>query len=153
MKGQPNRPNPGSLQRKCDAWNAANPIGTIVKYHPVIGNPEYRVRKTRTAAQLLSGHTPVLWLEGESGCVALQACIAIPQGTPIEIKPGDVLPITVRPGDSLTLELISAEPVKKSPGLFLVQLQQVVRQTPNDCLDRRLMFGDFTVTIVRKPTV
>jgi hypothetical protein len=42
-------------------------------YHPVIGRPEFRPRKTRGKAEILSGHTAVIWLEGESACVALDA--------------------------------------------------------------------------------
>jgi hypothetical protein len=62
------------LEKRCREWNEKHPIGTEVKYHPVIGRPEHRLRKTRTTAQVLSGHTAVLWLEQESGCVALEAC-------------------------------------------------------------------------------
>jgi hypothetical protein len=68
-------PTLAQLQAQCDLWNMAYPVGTSVEYHPVIGEPAHRIRKTRTAAQVLSGHTPVVWLDGESGCVALEACI------------------------------------------------------------------------------
>jgi hypothetical protein len=61
------------LEKQCHIWNRACPIGTEVQYHPVIGRPEYRLRKTKTGAYVLSGHTAVIWLEGESGCVALDA--------------------------------------------------------------------------------
>jgi len=63
------------LRWECDRWNQ---LGTLVEYHPIIDKPEHRLRKTRTPAQVLSGHTAVVWLEGESGCVALDACVPVP---------------------------------------------------------------------------
>jgi len=63
-----------SLQRQCDRFNARHPVGTEVHYHPIIGGPHgSETYRTSTPAQLLSGHTPVVWLEGKSGCVALSA--------------------------------------------------------------------------------
>jgi hypothetical protein len=70
---RPRQKSPAELQKQCDIWNRACPIGTLVQYHPVIGEPAYRLRKTKTQASILSGHTAVIWLEGESGCVALDA--------------------------------------------------------------------------------
>ena len=70
-------PSPAKLQKQCDDWNAKWPIGTYTEYHPVIGAPGFRVRKTLTRAQVLSGHTAVVWLEDERGCVALDACIPL----------------------------------------------------------------------------
>jgi hypothetical protein len=74
-----------TLERECQEWNEKNPIGTSVQFHPVIGGLGYRVRKTRTEAYVLSGHTAVVFLEGESGCVALDACLVNP--TPSEENP------------------------------------------------------------------
>jgi hypothetical protein len=70
------------LARQCDSWNARVPVGSEVEYHPVIGRPEHRVRKTRSAAFILSGHTVCVFLEGESGCVAVDACVPL-----AEVKP------------------------------------------------------------------
>lgn len=67
-------PTLAALQRQCDLWNKANPVGTAVEYHPIIGEPAHRVRNTRTPAEVLSGHTAVVWLHGERGCVCLEAC-------------------------------------------------------------------------------
>lgn len=64
------------LESECRRWNEQNPVGTTVEYHPVMGKPEHRLRKTRGPAYVLSGHTAVVFLEGESGCVALAACVA-----------------------------------------------------------------------------
>jgi len=65
------------LQEICDRWNESFHIGTLVEYHPVIGEETHRLRKTCTLAQVLSGHTPVVWLEGERGCVCLEACVPV----------------------------------------------------------------------------
>lgn len=62
------------LERQARDWNERHVVGSEVRYHPVIDNPEYRVRKTRSAAFVLSGHTACVFLEGEAGCVALDAC-------------------------------------------------------------------------------
>ena len=70
----PKMPPPELL---CDRWNQCYPVGTLVEFHPVIGEPAHRLRKTRTPASVLSGHTAVVWLEDESGCVALQACVPV----------------------------------------------------------------------------
>jgi hypothetical protein len=70
---RPRRKTPAELQKQCDIWNRACPIGTLVQYHPVIGEAAYRLRKTSSPAQVLSGHTAVIWLEDERGCVALDA--------------------------------------------------------------------------------
>ena len=60
-------------QKKVEAWNTRVQVGDMVEYR---GHPgaEPKTFKTRTAAELLSGHTAVVWLEGKSGCVAVDAC-------------------------------------------------------------------------------
>lgn len=62
------------LNQKCARWNAANSVGTVVRYHPVIGREAFRLRKTAGPAYVMSGHTAVIFLERETGCVALDAC-------------------------------------------------------------------------------
>jgi hypothetical protein len=74
---QRKQPSAATLLKRCADWNAKYPIGTEVEYHPVIGEPEHRVRLTRSAAAVLSGHTAVVWLEDERGCVALDACVPV----------------------------------------------------------------------------
>ena len=48
-------------------------LGDLVEYRSY---PEASPQtfKTRTEAQVLSGHTAVVWLEGKSGCVCCDAC-------------------------------------------------------------------------------
>ncbi len=62
------------LEAICIVWNDRYPIGSEVKFHPVIGRDAHRVCKTKSNAYVLSGHTPVISLEGVPGCVALEAC-------------------------------------------------------------------------------
>jgi hypothetical protein len=66
-----------TLERECMEWNARHTIGTEVEYHPVIGQSAHRVTRTRSSAYVLSGHTSVIFVESESGCVALDAIIPV----------------------------------------------------------------------------
>lgn len=65
-----------TLQRQCDAWNARIKVGDLVEYRSVIGLSPPLLYKTRSEASVLSGHTPVVWLEGKSGCVCIDHCAA-----------------------------------------------------------------------------
>ena len=58
-----------SLQSIVADWNAAHEPGTDVIQTDDFGN-ESRT-KTHSYAELLGGHTPVVWLAGRSGCYAL----------------------------------------------------------------------------------
>lgn len=53
------------------AWNERYPVGTPVHYWRGVRHGEPRTGTTRTAAQLLGGHTPVVWIDGTSGAIAL----------------------------------------------------------------------------------
>jgi len=64
MKRRPNQ------QKLVEAFNCKYPVGTAVEYWNLPWSERKR-SKTRTPAQLLSGHTAVVWLEGESSCWAL----------------------------------------------------------------------------------
>ena len=64
-------------QKECDRFNARVPVGSLVEYSEVIGDPPLGRFKTRTEAQVLSGHTAVVWLEGKSGCVCVEHCKVI----------------------------------------------------------------------------
>ncbi|MDH6460150.1 hypothetical protein M2302_000301 [Micromonospora sp. A200] len=62
------------MERECrrvELFNAAHPIGTTVRYWKGVREGDGKTSTTRTEAQLLSGHTAVVWLEGVSGCIAL----------------------------------------------------------------------------------
>lgn len=73
----PKRPNGAELQKQCDKWNAAHPEGTQVVYESVKGVGETHRGKSISEAQVLGGHSAVIWLEGWSGCVSLDHCIAL----------------------------------------------------------------------------
>lgn len=53
-----------------EKWNREVCIGAAVTY--VHDDNRVTLTKTRTAAELLSGHTAVVWLEDVRGCVALE---------------------------------------------------------------------------------
>ena len=65
------RPRLKSLRTTVDEWNEEYPVGTRVRYTSVKGVTKPINTKTRSEAQLLSGHTPVVWVEGIAGCVCL----------------------------------------------------------------------------------
>ncbi len=65
------------LQAEVEAFNSKVPLGGEVDYFEYEGAPLKRY-KTRTEAQILSGHTAVVWLEGKSGCVCVGHCIPVP---------------------------------------------------------------------------
>lgn len=52
-------------------FNQRHPIGTLVRYWKGVREGEGKESTTRSAAQLLEGHTAVVWLDGVSGCIAL----------------------------------------------------------------------------------
>ncbi len=53
-------------------WNNAVNVGDLVDYRSDPYAQPQRF-KTRCRAEVLSGHTPVTWLEGKSGCVTLES--------------------------------------------------------------------------------
>lgn len=63
------RPTPAALQRQCDTFNAGCDIGSPVSVRK--DNGEAIVTVTRSRAEVLSGHSAVIWLDGISGCYLL----------------------------------------------------------------------------------
>lgn len=63
------------LQQQVDAWNRAHQVGTPVIVTKDRG--EQIETKTTSEAQVLGGHSAVIWLEGISGCYALERVQAI----------------------------------------------------------------------------
>lgn len=71
MEASLSRQSPRQLQAACDAFNAAHKVGdTITVFSVLIGENPKQVQ-TRSAAQILSGHTAVVYVTGGSGCIAL----------------------------------------------------------------------------------
>lgn len=59
---------------ECAAFNRDYPVGQRVRYWPAV-RPEDDSggfeSSTRSDAQVLSGHTAVVWVDGYAGCIAL----------------------------------------------------------------------------------
>jgi hypothetical protein len=64
------RKNP---EKKVAAWNAKVSVGDTVEYRDY-PEAEPQTFTTRTPAEVLSGHTAVVWLNGKAGCVCVDAC-------------------------------------------------------------------------------
>lgn len=60
------RPHPAIT---VDGWNQQHEVGIAVFYRKDNGSGV--TTTTRSQASILSGHTAVIWLDGVSGCVAL----------------------------------------------------------------------------------
>lgn len=73
----PKRPTAAQLQKQCDQWNAANEVGTTVSFEELVGRGETFRGKSASEAQVMGGHSAVIWLEGKSGCVDLGHCTAV----------------------------------------------------------------------------
>ena len=63
------RPNLKALQKQVDEFNSRYPIGCTVTVRKDNGQGISTV--TRSAAEVLSGHSAVIWLEGIGGCYLL----------------------------------------------------------------------------------
>jgi hypothetical protein len=60
-------------QQEADKWNASVNVGDEIEYRSYPDSAPERFQ-TRTDAEVLSGHTAVVWLKGKSGCVCVDAC-------------------------------------------------------------------------------
>lgn len=47
------------------------PVGTLVRYWPGVREGEGKTGRTRSAVGTVGDGTPVVWIEGEAGCIAL----------------------------------------------------------------------------------
>ena len=77
-------PSREALQAECDAFNFECRVGGPVAVK-IDGTDKPRITTTRSRAQILSGHSAVVWLEGVSGCYLLSHVTPIPEadtGTP-----------------------------------------------------------------------
>jgi len=64
------RPLPlAALQRECDQFNERFPVGQRVTVHLDCGDSVST--QTRSKAEVLSGHSAVIWLDGIAGCYLL----------------------------------------------------------------------------------
>jgi len=74
MPQEHKRPNPA---KEVADWNARVKVGDTVEYAEVKGDPAGRY-EVRTPAEVLMGHTAVVWLKGKRGCVAISHCRPVP---------------------------------------------------------------------------
>lgn len=58
---------------KVKIFNKKHPVGSLVVV--ILDRGEKVETKVRFPAQVLSGHTPVVWLEGISGCYHLDRVV------------------------------------------------------------------------------
>lgn len=70
MEAKRKRESVASMERRVDEWNANHQAMGVAVIVTLDDGKEYQTF-TRGAAQMLSGHTPVIWLEGISGCCLL----------------------------------------------------------------------------------
>lgn len=54
-------------------WNEKHPVGTKVKYHPIIDEPEFIESATRSEAWELGHGAPIVKIVGRAGGVSLDA--------------------------------------------------------------------------------
>jgi hypothetical protein len=71
-------PSPVDLQRQVDSFNARYPVGQQVCVRKDDG--EAVITTTRAKAEVLSGHSAVIWLDGISGCNLLDRVSPITGG-------------------------------------------------------------------------
>lgn len=62
------------MESKIKIFNEKHPVGSVVAVVKDFG--ERIETKVRHPAQILSGHTAVVWLDGISGCYCLDRVIA-----------------------------------------------------------------------------
>lgn len=62
-------PSKKKMEASVEAWNKSVAIGDPVTV--TLDSGEIKVTKTTSAAEMLSGHTPVVWLDGVRGCYIL----------------------------------------------------------------------------------
>jgi hypothetical protein len=67
-----------STKDAVDAFNRDNMIGTHVQYWTGDRVGRGKFSTTRGKADLLGGHTPVVWVAGEPGCIALTHVLPVP---------------------------------------------------------------------------
>ena len=76
------KPNIKKLEQEVAAFNRRFSVGDPVDYYETVDDIEHtgisHRYATRTPAQILSGHTAVVWLDGKSGCVCCSHCFMPP---------------------------------------------------------------------------
>jgi hypothetical protein len=68
-------PDPAELQRQCDLFNQHYAVGQAVVVRKD-GGEDFHT-STRSKAEVLSGHSAVIWLEGITGCYLLDRVLPV----------------------------------------------------------------------------
>jgi hypothetical protein len=63
------------LQATCDKFNAAHQVGAAVSVE--LDGGEVRETVTTSEAQVMGGHSAVIWLDGVRGCYDLERVTAL----------------------------------------------------------------------------
>lgn len=58
-------------EQQVAVWNERHPVGTPVEYWRGIVEGDGLKSKTSSAAEVLGGHTAVVWVEAQGPCIAL----------------------------------------------------------------------------------
>ena len=74
MTGRPARKSAAQLQAACDRFNAAHQVGASVSVK--LDSGEVRETVTNSEAQVMGGHSAVIWLDGIRGCYDLKRVTA-----------------------------------------------------------------------------
>lgn len=69
---RPRRAVKGHGQLTAVGWNAECPVGTRVRYFPILGDPECCETVTRSEAWELPGNSHLVLIEGRAGGVSLK---------------------------------------------------------------------------------
>ena len=69
-----------SVEALAARWNRQFPVGTRVRYWTGVREGVGRVSVTRSEAEVLGGHSAVVWVEGHSGCIGLSHIEPMPEG-------------------------------------------------------------------------
>lgn len=59
------------MQAQCDAFNAAHAVGDTIRVWSGMIEGDPVAVKIRFPAQILGGHTPIVYVTGGQGCIAL----------------------------------------------------------------------------------
>lgn len=71
-------------QAKCDDFNAHYPVGSVVDLQK--NNGQILRTVTRSKAEVLSGHSAVIWVKGVSGCYDLDRVTPIRASVPAAMQ-------------------------------------------------------------------
>ncbi|WP_375454818.1 hypothetical protein [uncultured Methylobacterium sp.] len=71
MKRKPGFMAVRAMHRECAAFNDRHAVGDTIKVWPGPIEGEPKAVQIRYPAQVLSGHTPVVYVTGGHGCIAL----------------------------------------------------------------------------------